>query len=435
MIWKYKSNIYLVASISFVTLAIIALSAFARSSPDWGVALDLGATFSVYSYGQAPYNRSAPFLNLEERTQFSNGSESFNKLRFRNDSSSSSLNPMLSANAQSCEICHFKNGRGRSHSTNFERTGFSIPTDINNHSTPKVARKPSASEPNVSLLSEVQWEAAGRIELSGGEVVELVRPVTFIAGVRKPADLRNASGVYGLGLLEAISDADIINYAQSRPYVKQGVNGLVSMVKKTPDLEQVGRFGWKATHANLEDQVRSAVKNELGIVPVKDGNGDENKEFSQLIDELTDYMRLLAVPARRLNDSNAFQAGAELFVGIGCAMCHRPSWQTSGASGIENKYRNLRIYPFTDLLLHEMGPGLSDPSGTRLSRYWRTPSLWGLGVQHGVSGSTGFLHDGRARTFSEAILWHDGEAKNAVKAFSEMTPIERKNLLTFLASL
>jgi CxxC motif-containing protein (DUF1111 family) len=241
--------------------------------------------------------------------------------------------------------------------------------------------------------------------------------------------------VYGLGLLEAVSDASIIGYAQSQPYGDYGVKGVVSKVMTGPGLERVGRFGWKAIHATLESQVRSAVENEMGIVPVKQAGGVENREFSQLIAELTDYMRLLAVPARRLNDDKAFPIGAALFADIGCAMCHRPSWNTSEASNIGKKYRDLQIYPFTDLLLHDMGPRLSDPSGNELSRYWRTAPLWGLGVQLGVDGSAGFLHDGRARTISEAILWHGGEADYAVKKFRAMAPDEREHLLTFLASL
>ena len=147
------------------------------------------------------------------------------------------------------------------------------------------------------------------------------------------------------------------------------------------------------------------------------------------------YARTLAVPARRDLDSPEVAAGAEVFEALGCVGCHQPR-QVTGDSEI-TALANQVIFPFTDLLLHDMGPGLADgrPDGLATGSEWRTPPLWGLGLTETVSGNTFFLHDGRARSLEEAILWHGGEAEEPAAEFKALSGEQRRQLLAFLGSL
>ncbi len=415
----YRNWTGLAFAIGCGALSIAAAEQREQSVAEWADALNLGATFSVYSYGQVPYNRSAPFLRFEERVRFSDGAEAF----------ASGAPATASANAPSCERCHFKNGRGRSHSDDFGATGFSV-VNRGLDGSPPVFREPAASDAGAAWLAGVRWASSDRIVLNGGETVELVRPVALVDGVERAVDLRNAPAAYGLGLLESIPDADIVAFARVRPYGRFGITGLVPIAADAKGSGWVGRFGWKGTFATLPGQVRSAVATELGI-----GSSPEDPEFAALVTKLTNYLRLLAVPARRLNSEGSYRHRARVFASTGCALCHVPSQRTGRTADLPEPYRDLMIFPFTDMLLHDLGPGLSDRSATELSRHWRTAPLWGIGVQHGVSPDVGFLHDGRARTLTEAILWHGGEARVAVDRFKELTPEDRAELIAFLASL
>ncbi|MEQ9123707.1 MAG: di-heme oxidoredictase family protein, partial [Alphaproteobacteria bacterium] len=153
--------------------------------------------------------------------------------------------------------------------------------------------------------------------------------------------------------------------------------------------------------------------------------------------ELVDfYSRNLAVPARRDVQDPAVLRGKEAFYGAGCQSCHRPKFVTSREAG-QAEHRFQLIWPYTDMLLHDMGEGLADgrPVGDASGREWRTAPLWGVGLTETVSGHTYFLHDGRARNLLEAILWHGGEAAAARDAVVAMAPAERADLIRFLESL
>jgi CxxC motif-containing protein (DUF1111 family) len=147
------------------------------------------------------------------------------------------------------------------------------------------------------------------------------------------------------------------------------------------------------------------------------------------------YCRLLAVPARRDLDDASVRRGAERFREAGCVRCHVPSLVTGDASPAP--LARQAIHPFTDLLLHDLGPGLSDgmPEGDAAPSEWRTPPLWGLGLVPAVNGHRFLLHDGRARTPEEAILWHGGEAQASRDAFRSLAVEARRDLLRFLESL
>jgi CxxC motif-containing protein (DUF1111 family) len=148
------------------------------------------------------------------------------------------------------------------------------------------------------------------------------------------------------------------------------------------------------------------------------------------------YSQNLAVPARRKPDDAQVLKGKELFYKIGCVSCHKPKFLTGEVSGQSHLSHQL-IYPYTDMLLHDMGEGLADnrPEGEASGNEWRAPPLWGLGLTKIVSGHTLFLHDGRARSLTEAILWHGGEAQASRDAFTKLSKADRDALLAFVNSL
>ncbi len=417
-------------------LVVLAGATFLQAQPDvlqdWAKAVKLGDTFSVYSFGRSPYNRGAPFLTLEERQSFSDGAVAFDTA-WSTGEGSFGISAINSRNAASCADCHVLDGRGRTHGTDINGSGFSIA----NHSGAglRYFRYPVAGDPGAERLAGVDWQVAQRVKLPDEIVVELVAPVSQIGDGAKgvAVDLRNAPGVFGLGLIESIPDDAIVEHAAEGAFTGAGVRGSVQYSAVAGEEGRVARFGWKAGFATVDAQVRSAMMNELGLgappgpVPAA--------EIGALEALLSNYVRMLAVPVRRIADPQENLAGAALFESTGCAMCHRPGWVTGTGPDVPAILRGQHIYPFTDLLMHDMGPALAAPGAGSQSRQWRTPALWGIGAQSGVVPGVGYLHDGRARTLTEAILWHGGEGEHAVASFTRLGPDERRSLLNFLASL
>ncbi|MGK0346938.1 MAG: CxxC motif-containing protein (DUF1111 family), partial [Myxococcota bacterium] len=163
--------------------------------------------------------------------------------------------------------------------------------------------------------------------------------------------------------------------------------------------------------------------------------GGDPEVRSNIFDLVTLYSRTIAPPARRMADDETVLRGKTLFNGSGCADCHTPS-HTTGLSPIAALSDQL-IWPYTDLLLHDMGEGLADgrPVGEASGQEWQTPALWSVGLINEVSGHTRFLHDGRARSLTEAILWHGGEAESAALTFRALDEEERSALVTFVEDL
>jgi CxxC motif-containing protein (DUF1111 family) len=220
----------------------------------------------------------------------------------------------------------------------------------------------------------------------------------------------------------------------------------------------LGRFGWKASQPNLAQQNGHAFSGDMGLSTAlkPDPNGDcTAKQLSCLnmpngvqerlgpyevtgesMDLINFYAANLAVPARRDTGAQEVLAGKKVFYDSGCASCHTPNYVTrKDAAG---KAQQLKlIWPYTDMLLHDMGAELADnrPDGDATGVEWRTPPLWGIGLTKTVSREATFLHDGRARTLLEAVLWHGGEARPARDRVMDLTPQDRANLLKFLESL
>jgi CxxC motif-containing protein (DUF1111 family) len=262
---------------------------------------------------------------------------------------------------------------------------------------------------------------------------------------------RVAPAVFGVGLLEAVPVADILATADPDDTDGDGISGRPNWVADVASGgTSLGRFGWKANVPTVEQQNAGAFHGDLGITSAL--FPDENCPPEQAacgsalsggvpeldaakLERVTFYTRTLAVPARRDVGQPATTEGEELFSSLGCASCHLPELRT-GDSAIAALSDQV-IHPYTDLLLHDMGPGLADgrPDGEASGSEWRTAPLWGIGLVDTVNGHTRFLHDGRARDLSEAVLWHGGEAAASADAFRALPARARDTLIAFLESL
>jgi len=248
-----------------------------------------------------------------------------------------------------------------------------------------------------------------------------------------------------MGLLQAIPEEDILGLADPDDSDGDGISGRPNLVAGA-----LGRFGWKANVTTVEHQVAAAFLGDIGITSdlapnetctlvqtacLEAPHGGIPEIAAELFDNVVFYAETLAVPARRDLDDPEVRAGARRFLDLGCGSCHTPS-HVNGDD--ENPaLAGQAIFPYTDLLLHDMGPDLADdrPDGLATGSEWRTPPLWGLGLNEVVNGHEFFLHDGRARSVEEAILWHGGEAETSKDGFMSLTSEQRQQLLAFLSSL
>ncbi len=270
---------------------------------------------------------------------------------------------------------------------------------------------------------------------------------------------RIAPQMIGLGLLEAISEADILLLADIDDKNMDGISGKPNQVWSIKNQKvMLGRFGYKAGQPSLDEQNQDAAFGDIGLsVPLHpqgwgectakqtvcrkapDGGSPQydNLEAPKMVtDLLTLYSRNLAVPKRRKVGNANVLAGKKHFYEAGCIACHQPKFKTLKLVDQIEQSEQL-IWPYTDMLLHDMGEGLSDnrPEGDATGREWRTAPLWGVGLATMVSKRAKFLHDGRARNIQEAILWHSGEAEGAKSRFMALRKAQREQLLQFVRSL
>jgi CxxC motif-containing protein (DUF1111 family) len=263
---------------------------------------------------------------------------------------------------------------------------------------------------------------------------------------------RLAPRLVGEGLLENIPEGTILSFVDAGDQNGDGITGKANYVYDSyTQKTELGRFGLKANTPTLLMQVATAYQQDMGVTsyvqPVESsfgqsqysavGPSDTSPELvDSLINYVTFYVQTLAVPARRDVNDSTNRHGETLFNQINCSGCHRQTMYTGVNPGIN--LSSQRIHPYTDLLLHDMGSGLADgrPDNLATGSEWRTTALWGIGLLETTNGGTGYyLHDGRARTIEEAILWHDGEAAKAKQQFMQLSATDRAALLQFLGSL
>jgi CxxC motif-containing protein (DUF1111 family) len=293
-------------------------------------------------------------------------------------------------------------------------------------------------------------QSEGSVSISGWTQANgLQRPSYSFTGVEPAAfSARIAPPLVGMGLLEAIPESAIEALADPNDSDGDGISGRMHLVADAETGQtRVGRFGWKAIQPTVEQQVAAALNTDIGVMtsvlPAPDCGAQQpncdtaGKELADKhLEDLSAYVSLLGVSARRdLSDAEALE-GETVFASIGCAGCHTPVFQTT-AFHPHAELRDQTIHPYSDLLLHDMGPGLASSlgEGNASGAEWRTAPLWNIGLTGGVSAGEAYLHDGRARTLEEAILWHGGEADAARQAYSALAPANRDALIAFLRSL
>jgi CxxC motif-containing protein (DUF1111 family) len=355
---------------------------------------------------------------------------------------------------KSCEACHVNNGRAlpAAVGTTLTRTSVKVGTVANGVASPDPKLGTTLQPFSTSGGSEGTAQLSGWTTQSGtftdGTAYQLRRPSYAGTGnIPGRYSMRITPALVGLGLLEAIPESAIAALVDVNDANNDGVSGRMSVVTdRASGTLRMGRFGWKAAQPNLREQIATAFNRDMGVksslLPAVDCGAQEScpSSASAITDAVlalvVRYVALLGVPARRNTGDAAALAGEALFASAGCAGCHRPSFTTSAFAPFA-ELRGQTIHPYTDLLLHDMGVGLADnlPEGVASGAEWRTPPLWGIGLTAGVSGGEAYLHDGRARSVSEAILWHDGEGARAKNAYLSMNATQRANLLAFLATL
>jgi len=427
-------------------------------------------------------------MGFEGELNFKVGNALFRKFWVASPASTKSsdgLGPIY--NSRSCQTCHLKDGRGHPPNGNWPEDDavsmflrLSIPPQSEADRQLLAGRRANViKEPTyggqLQDLAIPGHDAEGRmhityeeipVTLADGTIVNLRKPTYTVTnlsfGPLHPDAMlspRVAPQMIGLGLLEAIPEDAIRALADPDDADGDGISGRAGEVWSFEnDRVMLGRFGWKAGNPTVRQQTADAFSGDMGLSTTlfPGGHGectvaqaacraalngeDATKRTPEVTDEMlrlvTFYAENLAVPARRKTDDSNVLKGKALFSDAGCASCHRPAFVTSDVPG-QPHLSGQSIWPYTDLLLHDMGEGLADhrPEGIASGREWRTPPLWGIGLTETVSGHTFFMHDGRARSLEEAILWHGGEAQAAREAYSSMTESERDALIAFVKSL
>jgi CxxC motif-containing protein (DUF1111 family) len=354
--------------------------------------------------------------------------------------------------ARSCVACHEHNGRALPPAAGepMLRSVVRVGADASGAPHPQLGRylQPRAT----TGAAEGGASLTGYASVSGtygdGTPYTLRKPSYAFSGpVPAFHSVRLAPQLVGLGLLEAVGEEQVAALADPEDADGDGVSGRMQVVLDPETGERrLGRFGYKAGQARLLHQVASALVNDMGVTSsiFRTADRGASQPAAAPSAELADadlallyrYVATLGVAARRdLTDPQALR-GEALFASAGCAACHAPTLSTSPHHPLA-ELRGQDFHPYTDLLLHDLGPGLADTlgEGGASGAEWRTAPLWSLGLTAGVSGGEAYLHDGRARTLPEAILWHGGEAEAAKERFRTMTAADRAALVAFLRSL
>ena len=390
-------------------------------------------------------------------------------------------------NARTCLMCHVNGGRGvmpvrENHSLNTAFLRLSIPGKDKVHGVvPEPTYGDQLQSQSISLKHQLRHLKQAGLEHSvppeaylyikwleeifiypDGSKVSLRKPKFRIENLGYSSmhpdtmmGLRNAPPLLGVGLLETIPQESINALVDEVDKDNDGISGRLNLVwdfeaKKTVP----GRFGLKANKASIRLQTAGAFHGDMGIsnevfpdqpcsvnqarcLEQVNGNDKEGTELSkdQLL-TVVNFTKSMAVPLRRNASSESVMKGRTLFYQVGCVACHHPSYKTGKDEAFPHLSEQV-IWPYTDLLLHDMGEGLADgrPDYLASGNEWRTPPLWGVGLSKKVDGAQNFLHDGRARSIEEAILWHGGEGEMTKQRFTELSKVQREDLIAFVESL
>lgn len=441
---------------SFVFLGVAALMGMVlslllhhhwRNSPS---PLLAGGATTVNNRSSHAFSHPAPGLSVSEFDRHGEGDANFDAVFV---TAPALVNPGLGPlfNNASCTGCHIKDGRGMPQMGQ-SLVRVSLPsTNIDPHLGVVPLPGIGAQIRDSAIYGEVpdakvtvEWqEQTGRypdgtsyqlrspqIKLVQLDSQKTIPPNTLIS-------LRVPPPVFGMGLLEAIPEREILALADAEDRNKDGISGKPNFVwDPEHDKTVLGRFGLKANTSSLQVQTAAAYVNDMGVTnPIfPEANGGSDID-GKVLDTTVFYVQTLGVPQRTMLDDPQVRRGEKLFTSANCATCHISKLKT-GNSPV-NVLAHQTIHPYTDLLLHDLGKGLADerPDFDASGREWRTAPLWGVGLTQTVLPYSGYLHDGRARTLEEAILWHGGEAEASQREFMALNKGDRQALLTFLNSL
>ncbi len=457
------------AALLLAVLALLIVACGVSDSVDLSTVYDvrLGGDTTAFSSGSNAFELSARNLDNELRRTFEVGDSFFTQNWVAAPASAEARDGLgPTHNALACSSCHSHDGRGKppAHADDPQRgllfrlsvPGPEGPLDEPNYGDQLQDRSLPGVPPEGRMVIDYR-------EISGaypdGTRYNLRQPEYDVEdpafGPMRPdvqISPRVAPAIIGMGLLEAIAEEDITALADPDDSNGDGISGRPNYVWDIRRGEMaLGRFGWKANQPTVEQQVADAFLGDIGITsslfldencpPAQQEcrqapNGGTPEIPDSRLEKVTIYTQTLAVPAMRNTDDKTVQEGARLFVSAGCALCHTPRHVTGQTHPLE-PLRGQVIFPYTDLLLHDMGEGLADhrPDGLASGTEWRTPPLWGIGLVETVNGHTMFLHDGRARNLEEATLWHGGEAEDSKNNFMGLSLEQRQALIKFLESL
>jgi CxxC motif-containing protein (DUF1111 family) len=440
--------------------------------PEW-LTPALGGEATLAIANENAYARPLPALPVEALRTFTFGNRLFNTNWVTAPASVDGfdgLGPVF--NRVSCSGCHTRDGRGRPP----DRADDAIESMLVRISVPGAGPHGEAKsvpgygdQLNEKAVAGVPAEGRTHIgyetregRYADGTPYTLAVPVytfTDLAFGPLPKNLRYsprvAAPVFGLGLLEAVPETTLLARADPDDADGDGISGRANHVWDiAAGRKVVGRFGWKANQPNLRQQDAGAALGDIGLTTslfprenvaagqdaaARAPSGGDNgaPELSDaFFDKLIFYTQTLAVPAARHTDDPVVREGAQRFAQLQCTACHVPTLETGDYPSVPS-LSHQTIHPFTDLLLHDMGDDLGDGRSDfeANGREWRTPPLWGIGLTATVNRHTHFLHDGRARSLEEAVLWHGGEAEAARTAFVHLDKPERDAVIAFLDSL
>ena len=429
-----------------------------------------GGAGTVNKIGKNAFSHHFKNLSFEQRQDFLIGNAFFRKVWIASPSSTTSsdgLGPLY--NARACQSCHIKDGRG--HLPKDEKP-LSAVLKVGNYKNKslfpnKIYGKQiqffaipglfSESNLNINFLESnfrknflrESFLKYPSYELSNLKYGELKKNTSL--------SMRVSPQVIGVGLLEAIEESDILAKQDINDEDNDGVSGVARIVNDEKGNKKIGRFGIRASTPNLFTQTGVAFMHDMGLSNsvgtdaygdctkkqsecYKFSTGINKKDLYEVNDEVMTkivfYLSSLSPPKRRNVSEKDVLLGKKIFYESKCTSCHTPKYVTSkNAKHDFLKYQ--LIWPYTDLLLHDMGDELADKdiNGNITNKEWKTPPLWGLGYAKEVNSRATFLHDGRAKTILEAVMWHSGEAKDSLDLLLANYKDDLDKLEKFLKSL
>lgn len=456
-------------SLLFLSCKKELLSVPVHLEPEVGEAFS-GGSHTTFNTSSNAFGLPIISLNAIDNAYFAAGNSLFKEAWVTAPSSTTArdgLGPFFNANA--CAACHFKDGRGRPPLPGETSTGLLLRIGQNSFD-PSVSGIPDShygdqlQDRSIMGLNEEYTYSIIHNPLNGtypdGTPYSLSSPTYQLSGFNYSIpdagyqiSPRIGSQLIGLGLLEAIPASTILEYADEFDSDGNGISGKPNYALNVETgMPELGRFGWKSNMPNLMQQIAGAFNGDMGITSSMFPNENYttfqaptagvfqnggNPEIEDLnLYKVYLYMSSLQVPGRRNYDDKRILEGKQIFRSIGCADCHRPKYET-GTHADFSYLKNQVIWPYSDLLLHDMGDSLADGKTDYAAsgKEWRTPPLWGIGLLPTVNGHQFLLHDGRANGVEEAILWHGGEGTKSRNQFMSLSSGDRQKLIDFINSL